>query len=462
MALIIILSFVILSMWGSVVLCYRMDAVENGKYLLGITLSKEHRKDAEVSVIMADYRHAMRRANAVGLVGGVSVLLLNVYISVAFFALMLWFGFLIGFHQKNVSDCAHRLYRVKQKNGWLVGNPHVVRVDTVLSSQKDKGEIGARWFVPAWLICLVSCLWIGYGGGKPTLLWALPVSLFCAESALALSYWRIHCGRSQVYCSDTAVNRKIDRAVRHEWSKCMVLHAYEVAVLSLYAGWRVNGFGARWAIAPLLLMLCGAGSFFALYRTYESVKRIKEQALLCLSGKGGELYGDDDEYWLNGYPAGVKPAGFSEKRIGIGWTTGASLRGDTAEKAVLILTGIVVVAVCLFLAPFDYAHVEMELDESGCRVGAASMECTFSYADVEAVTLVGQRPPMSKRNGFDSNRMFLGDFRVQGYGTCKVYLYLKNDSAIRVDTSDGIIWFNGRDAEETQAFYERLEGTIKN
>lgn len=462
MAIIIIFAFTLLFMWGSGVLCYRMGAVENGKYLLGITLSKERRKEVEVEAIVADYQRAMRRINQIGLAACVPVLMLNTWFSVAFLALMIWFLLFIYFHNKNVSDCAHRLYRVKQKNGWLSGNPHVVRVDTALSSCKDRGEVSAWWLVPACLAGLGGCLWTGYGGGETMLFWVLPGSLFLAEAFLALAYWGIRRGRSQVYCSDTALNQRIDRAVRYEWSKCMVLHAYEVAVWALYAGWQANGRGTRWGIAPLLLLLCGTGSFFAICRAHENVKRMKEEALFCLSERNGELYGDDDEYWLNGYPAGMRPAGFAEKRIGIGWTTSASLQTDAVGKGVLILTGIFTVAICLYLASFDFAQVEMELGETDCRVSAASMGYRFDLADVEAVTLTAQRPSMSKRNGFDSNRLFLGDFRVQGYGTCKVYLYVKNDYAIRVDTSDKIIWLNGRNEAETRAFYEELKETIKN
>lgn len=464
MAIIIILSFTLLSMWACVVLCYRTGAVENGKYLLGITLPAQYRREVEVLEILADYRRAMRMINLAGLAACMPVLMLNVYLSVAFLAIMIWFGLLIYFHQKNVTDCAGRLYRVKQEKGWLSANPHIVRVDTVLSSQKDRGACSVWWLLPPCLIAAGSCLGIGrigYEGAKGLLFWVLPVSLFCAEAFLVFAVWGVRHARSQVYCSDSAANRTIDRVVRHEWGICMILHAWGTALLGLYAAWCLCGRGKfpggqDGMVSLALLLLCATGSLFSVYRAYERVKRVKEQVFFALSKENGEVYGDDDEYWLNGYPAGKRPSGLTEKRIGIGWTTSASLQGDPTEKAVLILTGIVTIAICLFLMPFDFAHVELEISGTECHVGAASMGSSFDLADVEEITLLQERPSMSKRNGFDSNRCYLGDFRVQGYGTCKVYLYLRNDSVIRVVTPDRIIWFNGENEEETRTFYERL------
>ena len=89
------------------------------------------------------------------------------------------------------------------------------------------------------------------------------------------------------------------------------------------------------------------------------------------------------------------------------------------------------------------------------------MGYTIDLEDVKEVTLLEERPDMSKKHGYDSNRFFLGDFRVKGYGTCKVYIDLGNDCVIKVDTGDKLVWFNGATREQTREFYDKLKEAVK-
>lgn len=475
MAIILILTFTMLGMWAALVFCYRMGAVENGKYLLGITLDGKYRKAPEVTGITKSYQSRMRRINGISLAACVPVLLMNGYMSFTFLFLMIWFGLSIYFHQENVSRCAHSLYALKQKKGWLAGNPHVVRIDTVLSSVKDAGAVPFWWFVPAWLIGLGGCLWAWKGGpeglgqaGGGLGLYARAVTLcfVWAELLFTAAYVGIRKSKKQVYCSDSSANRKIDHVVRHEWSRCMVLHAYGMAAFTLFMGWMAGnkGQGEGWAFRAgngaaylFALLLAATGSFCAIYAAFHNVKKTKTLILESLSGETVELYGDDDEYWLNGYPPGKRPAGLTEKRIGVGWTTSPSLVLNMAEKAVLAFIALFTLGISLFLMPYDFANISMEIEGNSCRISGASMGYSFELDSVEEISLLEERPNMSKKSGYDSNRFFLGDFRVQGYGTCKVYVSLKNDSVIKVVTSEKIVWFNSESKEETLRFYEELK-----
>lgn len=478
MAIFIIIAFVLLFMWATVVFTYKSGAIENGKYVLGITLPAQYRKEEEVLKITADYRRVMKRINLMGLAACVPVLLASDYMSFCFLFLMLWFGLLIYFHQENVERCARALYGVKQKNGWLTGNAHVVRIDTVLSSQKDKGAVSFGWMIPAYPLGLAGCFMAWQknagayelsgaaimGGGAALLPWSVTVSFIGTELLFLAVYMAVRKAKPQVICGETAFNQKMDRIVRREWTGCMVLHSYGMALFTVYMGWMAQRNGTasddsaprNFSALGLIVLLGIVGSAYTIYLSQHNVKKGKARILTALAESGTEVYGDDDEYWLNGYPAGMRPAGLSEKRIGIGWTTNASLKGGTADKLVLVLLAAFVVGICLFLMPFDFAQVKLEIGDGRCRVSAASMGYGFALEDVEQVTLLEKRPAMSKKSGYDSNRFFLGDFRVQGFGTCKVFVSLKNDLVIRVDTKDRIVWFNSESAEETRAFYEEL------
>lgn len=480
MAIIIILGFTMLFMWGTIAFSYGSGAVCNGKYVLGITLLESWRNEEEVREIMGLYRRGKKRIDWIGLMLIVPMLMLNGYLSVTVAVLMLWFGLLASLHQENVRCCAKKLYAVKEKNGWFTGNTHVVRVDTALSARQDKGAVSLWWLLPAYLAGSVGCAWAWQASGGSLLSrlfgWG-PAGIFVkAEVLLLLVILGIRKARSQVYCSDTNANQKIDKVMRYEWSRCITIHAYGVAVLAWYMGWRLRHgslegteryvYEGERMLAVLGLLFIMGGTFYVVCKTYFRVKKVKEQVLNGLAMAGEEVYGDDDEYWLNGYPAGVRPIGakqsmgLQEKRIGIGWTTNNSLQANTLDKAVLVFIAVSILGICLFLAPFDFAKITMEMDDTKCRIQAASMGCSFALEDVETVELVQKRPSMSKKSGYDSNRFFLGDFRVSGYGTCKVFLSLQNDMAVRVETKDKIVWFNSENPDETERFYGELSAAL--
>lgn len=472
MAIIIILGFTMLFMWGTVAFSYTGGAVCNGKYVLGITLLEPHRKEEEVREIMETYGRQKKRIDWMGLALILPVLMFNGYLSVTVALLMIWFCLQASLHQENVRRCAKKLYAVKQKKGWLAGNTHVVRIDTALSARQEKGAVSLWWLLPAYLAGGVGCVWAWQASGGSLLSqifgWG-PVGIFVkVEILFLLVSVGIRKARSQVYCSDTDANQKMDKVVRYEWSRCITVHAYATAALTWYMGWRLRDTSAQEAeryvyegermLALLGLLLVMGGSLYLVCRTYLRVKKVKEQVLYSLAMAGEEVYGDDDEYWLNGYPAGKQSAGggLQEKRIGIGWTTNNSLRANTLDKAVYAFIAVSILGICLFLAPFDFAKITMELDDGRCRIQAASMGYSFALEDVETVELVDQRPSMSKKSGYDSNRFFLGDFRVSGYGACKVFCSLQNDMAVKVETKDKIIWFNSENPDETKRFYEKL------
>lgn len=478
MAIILILTFTMLSMWAAVVFCYRMGAIENGKYLLGITLPEKYRKEPEVLAVIKAYQKRMRRINGFGLAACVPVLLLNGYMSFAFLGIMIWFGLLMYFHLKNIRDSAQSLYVLKQRKGWLVGNPHVVRIDTALSSLKDTGMVPFRWLAAAWLAGLGGCMLLigretaqaGPTGGAISIYgWVAMLCFVLAELSIGLAHYGIGRAKHQVYCSDSRVNQKLDRVMRHEWSRCMVFQAYILAVLMLVTGWMWSGgpgikqgdhAGSRWFFL-FAVFLGAAVSLFTICAAYSKVSETRKRLLGSLPEDSAELYGDDDEYWLYGYPAGKRPAGLTERRIGAGWSSSSSAALGLTEKSALVVIALLSLGISLFLMPFDFADISMEIEGNRCRISGASMGYSFDLDEIQEIALMHERPSMSKRSGYDSNRFYLGDFRVEGYGTCKAYVFVKNDSVIKVVTPEKIIWFNGKNEEETRLFYEELKDARK-
>lgn len=239
------------------------------------------------------------------------------------------------------------------------------------------------------------------------------------------------------------------------------------------------GFVGCFLVIPLngyisFLLLFIMGWFAFLYHLYNENIRIHARRLYDVKCKNswfsgsthpvscgsGEAYGDDDEYWLYGAPGRKSTGKMEANRLGIGLTTNNTLIPTVGEKAVWVVMFLFVGGIALFMMPFDFARITMEMDGTSCRVQGASMGYTINLEDVKEVTLLEERPDMSKKSGFDSNRFYLGDFRVKDYGTCKVYINLKNDSVIKVDAGDRLVWFNGATKEQTKEYYEQLKEAV--
>lgn len=466
MALIIIMLFTTLSMWGALTLSFGTASAENGKYLLGITLPRDFREEPEVRAVLVNYKNSFRRLTWWGFVSCFLVIPLNGYVSFLILFIMAWFGVLYHLYSENIRRSARTLYAIKRKNGWLTGSPHIIRIDTVLSSIGDKGAVSGWWFAGAWIIGAAGLYLMrnsqdGWG-------YIITGINLLVMAAFTLSYFGIRRSKLQVYCSDSEANRKINNSVRREWSWCMAVHSYGVSLVTVCIALRGKGYlpaaaqdaGNLLGIV-LFLFLGGMGSMAVIYAAHYKVKKVKERIFECLSDNGAEVYGDDDEYWLNGTPGRKSSGKLVEKRIGIGMTTSTSLNSTTVEKAVWAMTFLFTAGIAAFMMPFDFARITMTVDGETCRVQAASMGYTIPLDRVQEVTLMEERPEMSKKNGYDSNRFYLGDFRVEGYGKCKVYISLDNHSVIKVDTPDEIIWFNAGSQTQTQQFYEQLKSAVE-
>lgn len=464
MVLIIIFLFVNISMWAGLAFAYSSSCIHNEPYVLGIQIPREQKNSAQVQEILAQYKSKYRKITVAGFLLGILMLLANEYMSIIIMAIVLWFGALMWFYENNVMEKARMLYELKLKNGWLVGEPHVVRIDTALSSMRDKKSVSMAWWIPSG-IAAVFAGFLGWQNMQPYSL-VFIISYGSAFIAMFLVYISIRYARPHVYCDKSEINQKINSTVKFEWTKCFVLQGYFLAFMSIYFAFPdilVKRGIDQGINATAIIMTCfflTAGTLFVMLLSYFNVKKVKNTLLSCLADKGEEIYGDDDEYWLNGYnSSGRKHTGLTEKRIGVGFTF-QSASGFT-EKCIIIVTILVTMGLALFIMPFDFADISLEIEGESCRIQAASMGISFDISDVEQVTLLDEMPSMSKKHGYDSNRLLLGDFRVEGFGKCKAYVSLHNESVIKIDTNDGIIWLNHDSELQTQQFYSQLTDVLK-
>lgn len=439
-----------------VTLAYTMGSavvLENGAYYMGITIPKEHRSDEAVKNIRAQYKRSWRKITLIGLVTGLAIIIFYDYVSIQMVYIMTWFFVLMYVYQSSLKKYGWMLYKWKVEQDWYNGSENggsVRRIDTALTRSRKEMPISPCWGILPMAItafCVFKYCTEGFSVASSSFA-ACSVEFFVLYFVVARS-------RTKVYCDDSEANIEINRSVKYEWSRCMMLHSFMAAVIAL-ALTCISGVQPRdgsvavlWGFA--LLMLCSLGSLAALFFTYSNVRRVKNQA------DAVQYYDDDDIYYLTGKKNPNAPR-IQEKRIGVGFSMNA---GSRVEWVVIGISMLFVVGLAIFLAKYDLADIALEVGADGSGRVAASIEAageksSFYLDEITDVEYLDKLPSMSKNVGYDGTVYNIGTFNVQGYGQCDTYICLKTKAAVVVKTDSKIYVFNDETVEGTLDMYNML------
>ena len=83
----------------------------------------------------------------------------------------------------------------------------------------------------------------------------------------------------------------------------------------------------------------------------------------------------------------------------------------------------------------------------------------WSYSDITEVNLLNEMPTVtSKLNGFGTERVAKGSFKVEGYNRSILFIHKDGSTQVlHIEVDGKNIFINGEDAEETKAWYKQLQ-----
>ena len=169
-------------------------------------------------------------------------------------------------------------------------------------------------------------------------------------------------------------------------------------------------------------------------------------------------YMDDDYFWKSGsYNNPNDKRIWVDKRIGIGRTINMGSWFGTFTYVFLAATIVGTILLSLYLMPLDFGTVGLEVKDNNVLIEAPMYTDSFSFNDIQVITLMDHLPRMSKQRGGDSDHFYVGRFQVNGYGNCSVYVHRNKPPYILVTLTDRIIILNGDTPEKTEDFYRILK-----
>lgn len=340
-----------------------------------------------------------------------------------------------------------KLSKLKKENGWIVGTQYLISVDTEVARFKDKMPIAKKWFIPAFVIYLITILIAlskineyGY-----SLLITSLIELLIMFFYLYL-YWFTTHHKSAVYSENTQVNTACTFCYKRYWSVCWVICATIQSIQMLIF---MVSHSSTWSIIPILVIL------LSYYITYCKVRDAQNRLIATCETP---VYVDDDEYWKNGYynnPYDMKLT--VEKRVGIGYTYNmATTKGNLIVYGSLALAVVVVVGLMTMLFAFDFVKMSVVQNGNMITIDAPMYGYSFNTSDIEEVKLIDELPAMSKSNGAGTDRYKMGFYNVSGYRKVRMFVYTASPRYIVIDLKGDTVFLSGETAEQTESYYKLL------
>lgn len=435
---------------------YGSAGTSNGIYYFGIAFPVSHRDEEAVKAIAAVYKKRKRVITLIGFAACFLILLMWDFVSLQMVYLMVWFFTLISFYNRNLKKTGWDLYYLKTSQEWYEADKPMLRVDTAVSRQNGRMRVSMYYgLLPAALSIAVFVRAARLGAAEEGLsanIAAVSLSV-CTILFLALCF-AVGRSRSKVYCEDSEINLKINRSVKYEWSRCLMVQSYLTAFTAFFGSFFGSGeTGGRAGYRVVPALIGSVISIFVTLAAYAKTRDAKESVR-------GRVYDDDDIYYLTG-KKNPHQGILAEKRAGIGFSLNVGSETAT-EKVVIGIVMAFTLGIALFLLKYDMADIVFEFAWENGRelalVQAAGDKDSFYLDEVETVELLDKRPSMSKNNGYDGTKFYFGSFNVSGYGGAHVFICLKNSSVIVVKTADKVYIFNDESADETERIYEELYG----
>ena len=373
----------------------------------------------------------------------------------------LWFSLFYYIYYKLICKFNGKLKEVKRKNDWLLPNKHILNIDTELTKAKSKMPISKWWFLIALFI-----------GISPFILNLInkneyfSTAVICTGSSIAgtlilfIIYMIYVKGRTIVYCDESKINIACNKVYKRTWSiiytSLAILQSITNTTIYVFMLLpRVNENVFLIAITlPVIIVVLGV--------VYGNRRIINMQNQL-ISVAENPIYVDSDEYWINGmsYKNPYDNRVVVEPRIGTKPVYNlATKNGRLITYGTNIFVVVSVLTIILMMLYFELYGFNMKIIDNSVKINAPLYGIEFNVEDIEKVEIVDKLKVKLRINGIGMDEYSVGNFNVEGYGKCKLYIYNDVKPYILIKSNDEIIFINGENEEETLRYYNEFIAVI--
>lgn len=431
----------------------------NKNIILGVTIPPLELSNIEITDVTKEFMYNMKILSVLSIVIYFPLMFMKtVWLLIGWF---LWFSLFCYIYYKLICKFNGKLKEVKRKNDWLLPNKHILNIDTELTKAKSKMPISKWWFLIALFI-----------GISPFILNIInkneyfSTAVICTGSSIVgtlilfIIYMIYVKGRTIVYCDESKINIACNKVYKRTWSiiytSLAILQSITNTTLYVFMLLpRVNENVFLIAITlPVIIVVLGI--------VYGNRRIINMQNQL-ISVAENPIYVDSDEYWINGmsYKNPYDNRVVVERRIGTKPVYNlATKNGRLITYGTNIFVVVSVLTIILMMLYFELYGFNMKIIDNSVKINAPLYGIEFNVEDIEKVEIVDKLKVKLRINGIGMDEYSVGNFNVEGYGKCKLYIYNDVKPYILIKSNDEIIFINGENEEETLRYYNEFIAVI--
>ncbi|MEE0567203.1 PH domain-containing protein [Clostridium sp.] len=431
----------------------------NKNIILGVTIPPLELSNIEITDVTKEFMYNMKILSVLSIVIYFPLMFMKtVWLLIGWF---LWFSLFCYIYYKLICKFNGKLKEVKRKNDWLLPNKHILNIDTELTKAKSKMPISKWWFLIALFI-----------GISPFILNIInkneyfSTAVICTGSSIVgtlilfIIYMIYVKGRTIVYCDESKINIACNKVYKRTWSiiytSLAILQSITNTTLYVFMLLpRVNENVFLIAITlPVIIVVLGI--------VYGNRRIINMQNQL-ISVAENPIYVDSDEYWINGmsYKNPYDNRVVVEPRIGTKPVYNlATKKGRLITYGTNIFIAVSVLTIILMMLYFELYGFNMKIIDNSVKINAPLYGIEFNVEDIEKVEIVDKLKVKLRINGIGMDEYSVGNFNVEGYGKCKLYIYNDVKPYILIKSNDEIIFINGENEEETLRYYNEFIAVI--
>ena len=431
----------------------------NKNIILGVTIPPLELSNIEITDVTKEFMYNMKILSVLSIVIYFPLMFMKtVWLLIGWF---LWFSLFCYIYYKLICKFNGKLKEVKRKNDWLLPNKHILNIDTELTKAKSKMPISKWWFLIALFI-----------GISPFILNIInkneyfSTAVICTGSSIVgtlilfIIYMIYVKGRTIVYCDESKINIACNKVYKRTWSIIYTLLAIlqSITNTTLYVFMllpRVNENVFLIAITlPVIIVVLGI--------VYGNRRIINMQNQL-ISVAENPIYVDSDEYWINGmsYKNPYDNRVVVEPRIGTKPVYNlATKKGRLITYGTNIFVAVSVLTIILMMLYFELYGFNMKIIDNSVKINAPLYGIEFNVEDIEKVEIVDKLKVKLRINGIGMDEYSVGNFNVEGYGKCKLYIYNDVKPYILIESDNEQIFINGEDKEDTLRYYDEIIAVI--
>lgn len=449
--LIVIMWVVFAAMAVSMLLIKR----HRSNQVLGTTLSESHAQHPEVKKILGAFT-----ASCYGILAAfmaLSLLLLTPPVKdYAEFYLILVVIFDLFANWFAVEHYRKKLLRLKAQNNWVYPQKSQITVDLNIAREKGKYSVSPFW---VWLFFALSFLPTAVLAFREDLRQIYPVGFSLlgplCQLAVVYIYYRMRSTPSQIIAIDPETNLLYARMQERLNSTTATIIALEMAIFWIAFQLAIYTNEGILFIVPLVLLLV-ALMCTAVWHERKN-RRLANQFLSQLP-EDKQYLREETATWKWGfYNNPNDPRIFVPKRIaGMGWTINIGRPLGKVAGFALFIPIIACLALVLYGGMKDY---RVTIEENEIVIDAAMFDFAVGKDDVVSISMTEKLPGGRRTSGYGGTSKSYGNFYLNGYGSCKLYIYNDIRQYIVLElTGDkpAYVILNGKTPEETSRLYQDI------